>query len=101
MHDDSPGGRGDFDSRQRHYAAIGSENLRRRAGLESSAGAAKEHAKGDGGVAPEDFKWFHYIPIEQRAQWEALGWRVKELPDYHGQYSYLGEWTGGGPPVKP
>ncbi len=51
--------------------------------------------------AADEVKWFHYVPISCRAQWEALGWRCTDLPGHHGRYSVLGEWQGGGEPVIP
>ena len=47
--------------------------------------------------------WTKYIPKEQKEIYEALGWQVadklRETP--HGEWSYIGIWTGEGDPEMP
>lgn len=48
------------------------------------------------------FRWTKYIRKEEREAYEALGWEIRDhLGQPHGEWSYLGVWTGEGEPKMP
>ena len=70
-------------------------------GVHHDPGAGEEHNAGPMGISDSLITFHHYIPRDQIKEWEALGWKVKELGRYHDQFSVLGEWGGKGEPIKP